>query len=31
MGKIEGEGIGEVQETIDICDYACGLSRSLNG
>lgn len=31
MGKIGGEGIGEVQETIDICDFACGLSRSING
>lgn len=31
MGKIKGEGIGEVQEFIDICDFACGLSRSLSG
>lgn len=31
MGKILSEGIGEVQETIDICDFACGLSRSING
>ena len=31
MGKIEAEGIGEVQEYIDIADYACGLSRMLNG
>jgi aldehyde dehydrogenase family 7 protein A1 len=31
MGKIAGEGIGEVQETIDICDFACGLSRAING
>jgi acyl-CoA reductase-like NAD-dependent aldehyde dehydrogenase len=27
MGKILPEGIGEVQEAIDICDYAVGLSR----
>jgi aldehyde dehydrogenase family 7 protein A1 len=31
MGKILAEGEGEVQEAIDICDYAVGLSRSLNG
>ncbi|XP_044734991.1 putative aldehyde dehydrogenase family 7 member A1 homolog isoform X2 [Chrysoperla carnea] len=31
MGKILPEGIGEVQEYVDICDYAVGLSRSLNG
>lgn len=31
MGKIESEGAGEVQEYIDICDYAVGLSRMLNG
>ncbi|KAJ3447635.1 alpha-aminoadipic semialdehyde dehydrogenase [Anaeramoeba flamelloides] len=31
MGKIYPEGLGEVQETIDVCDYACGLSRMLNG
>lgn len=31
MGKILPEGIGEVQEYIDICDYAVGLSRSLSG
>lgn len=31
MGKILSEGLGEVQEAIDICDYAVGLSRSLNG
>lgn len=31
MGKIESEGLGEVQEAIDICDYASGLSRMLNG
>ncbi len=27
MGKILPEGLGEVQEAIDICDYAVGLSR----
>ena len=27
----EAEGIGEVQEVIDMCDYAVGLSRQLNG
>jgi aldehyde dehydrogenase family 7 protein A1 len=31
MGKILPEGIGEVQEYIDICDYATGLSRMLEG
>jgi aldehyde dehydrogenase family 7 protein A1 len=31
MGKILPEGIGEVQEYVDICDYAVGLSRMLNG
>lgn len=31
MGKIKTEGLGEVQEIIDICDMACGLSRGLNG
>ena len=31
MGKITAEGLGEVQEAIDICDYAVGLSRMLNG
>lgn len=30
-GKILPEGIGEVQEYVDICDYAVGLSRTLNG
>ena len=30
-GKILAEGIGEVQEFIDMCDYACGLSRSIGG
>jgi aldehyde dehydrogenase family 7 protein A1 len=31
MGKISVEGVGEVQEAIDICDFATGLSRQLNG
>ncbi|MCU0429589.1 MAG: aldehyde dehydrogenase family protein [Cytophagaceae bacterium] len=31
MGKILQEGLGEVQEMIDICDYATGLSRQLFG
>lgn len=31
VGKIIAEGEGEVQEIIDICDMACGLSRTLNG
>lgn len=31
MGKILPEGIGEVQEFIDVCDYAVGLSRSFAG
>jgi aldehyde dehydrogenase (NAD+) len=31
MGKILTEGQGEVQEMIDICDYAVGLSRTLSG
>src|SRR5450830_340372 len=30
-GKIRSEGIGEVQEMIDICDFAVGLSRQLHG
>ena len=30
-GKIIGEGEGEVQEMIDICDFAVGLSRQLYG
>jgi len=30
-GKILSEGIGEVQEMIDICTYAAGLSRQLHG
>jgi aldehyde dehydrogenase (NAD+) len=31
MGKIHQEGLGEVQEMIDICDFAVGLSRQLYG
>jgi aldehyde dehydrogenase (NAD+) len=31
MGKILAEGRGEVQEMIDICDFAVGLSRQLYG
>jgi aldehyde dehydrogenase (NAD+) len=31
VGKIESEGLGEVQEMIDICDFAVGLSRQLYG
>jgi aldehyde dehydrogenase (NAD+) len=30
-GKILSEGLGEVQEVIDICDFAVGLSRQLHG
>ena len=30
-GKITSEGLGEVQEMIDICDFATGLSRQLYG
>ncbi|OGA25735.1 MAG: aldehyde dehydrogenase [Betaproteobacteria bacterium RIFCSPLOWO2_02_FULL_67_19] len=30
-GKIRSEGLGEVQEMIDICEYAVGLSRQLYG
>src|SRR5688572_11961461 len=30
-GKIAAEARGEVQEMIDICDFACGLSRQLYG
>jgi aldehyde dehydrogenase (NAD+) len=30
-GKIRSEGFGEVQEMIDICDFAVGLSRQLYG
>lgn len=31
MGKIETEALGEVQEFIDVCDFAAGLSRQLPG
>jgi aldehyde dehydrogenase (NAD+) len=31
MGKILPEGVGEVQEMVDICDFAVGLSRQLYG
>ncbi|MBR0795344.1 aldehyde dehydrogenase family protein [Bradyrhizobium jicamae] len=31
VGKIAAEGLGEVQEMIDICDFAVGLSRQLYG
>jgi aldehyde dehydrogenase (NAD+) len=31
MGKIIAEGEGEAQEMVDICDFACGLSRQLYG
>jgi aldehyde dehydrogenase (NAD+) len=31
VGKIRAEGKGEVQEMIDICDFAVGLSRQLHG
>lgn len=31
MGKIRAEGIGEVQEMVDICEFAVGLSRQLYG
>ncbi|OYX13290.1 MAG: aldehyde dehydrogenase family protein [Rhizobiales bacterium 32-66-8] len=30
-GKIGAEGLGEVQEMIDICDFATGLSRQIHG
>jgi aldehyde dehydrogenase (NAD+) len=30
-GKVPSESLGEVQETIDICDFAVGLSRQLDG
>ena len=30
-GKILSEGVGEVQEAIDVCDFAAGLSRSIDG
>jgi aldehyde dehydrogenase family 7 protein A1 len=31
VGKIKAEGVGEVQEFVDICDYATGLSRMFAG
>ncbi|WP_326523297.1 L-piperidine-6-carboxylate dehydrogenase [Sphingomonas sp.] len=31
VGKVTSEGLGEVQEMIDICDFAVGLSRQLHG
>ncbi len=31
VGKIRSEGLGEVQEMIDICNFAVGLSRQLHG
>lgn len=31
MGKILSEGLGEIQEVIDVCDMACGLSRTIGG
>jgi aldehyde dehydrogenase (NAD+) len=31
MGKVQAEGHGEVQEMIDVCDFAVGLSRQLYG
>jgi aldehyde dehydrogenase (NAD+) len=31
VGKIRSEGLGEIQEMIDICDFAVGLSRQLYG
>jgi len=31
VGKIASEGLGEVQEMIDICDFAVGLSRQIYG
>jgi aldehyde dehydrogenase (NAD+) len=31
MGKIKAEGMGEVQEMIDICEFATGLARQLYG
>jgi len=31
VGKIASEGLGEVQEMIDICDFAVGLARQLYG
>ena len=31
VGKIYIEGVGEVQEYIDMCDFAVGLSRMFGG
>ena len=31
VGKIKPEGVGEIQEYVDVCDFATGLSRMLNG
>lgn len=31
MGKIKSEGLGEIQEYIDICDMATGMSRTIAG
>lgn len=31
VGKIVPEGVGEVQEYVDVCDYAVGLSRMFDG
>jgi aldehyde dehydrogenase family 7 protein A1 len=31
MGKIAAEGVGEVQEFVDVCDLATGLSRTISG
>jgi aldehyde dehydrogenase (NAD+) len=31
VGKIESEALGEVQEVVDICEFAAGLSRQLQG
>jgi aldehyde dehydrogenase (NAD+) len=31
IGKVRSEGLGEVQEMIDICDFAVGMSRQLYG
>ncbi|MDQ3733398.1 MAG: aldehyde dehydrogenase family protein, partial [Actinomycetota bacterium] len=31
VGKIASEALGEVQEVVDICDFAVGLSRQLDG
>ena len=31
MGKIKSEGLGEVQEMIDVCDMAVGMSRTIDG